>query len=357
MKCPACLNDSKLLHYCSYTPTTLDKLKLFDERRIICCPICNFGMIEKDVDVDVLHNYYSSEYAGKARKQVETLTKHRDLRTSAWTDLRSISQLALISQFIDIKSELTVLEIGPGIGNFLFTMMQAGFVGKHVAFEPQQQAHVFLKQLGSTVESSSFCMNTAKKWENSIDLVVMSHSLEHFNPGVISEIMETVRLILKKDGIFFCEVPNADLARYPNAGEMVVPHLSFFSKASLEHFTKNAKMAPLFINTCGDPQFGKETDKEIAELERMGCFIFDLDESTDILRNRHYHNFLQKERVRTKNKQRLLDFSISLIGLKNVLSVLNHLRIIRQTSLVLMLSTKYFSYGTDREFLRLIAKK
>ena len=94
-----------------------------------------------------------------------------------------MSQLALISQYLDVQSNVTVVEIGPGMGNFLFALRQMNFVGKHVAFEPRQQAHKFLEQLGRSVEGYNFDISGAKKLENSVDLVVMSHSLENFNPG------------------------------------------------------------------------------------------------------------------------------------------------------------------------------
>ena len=69
------------------------------------------------------------------------------------------------------------------MGDFLFTLKQMGFRGSHVAFEPQEQAHGFLDGLGSTVEKDTFNEISASKYAKSIDLVVMSHSLEHFNPG------------------------------------------------------------------------------------------------------------------------------------------------------------------------------
>lgn len=357
MKCPACLTDSDLVHQYKYTPTTMDKLKLFDERKIICCPNCNFGMIEKDVDEHVLQHYYSSDYSGKARKQAETKAKAIDLRTNHSVDLRSISQLALISQYLDVQSNVTVVEIGPGMGNFLFALRQMNFVGKHVAFEPQQQAHKFLEQLGSSVEGYNFDISGAKKLENSVDLVVMSHSLEHFNPGKVAGIMSAVSLMLKKGGIFFCEVPNANLTKYPNAGEMVVPHLSFFSLDSVRYFIKNSNLDLLFIDACGVSQFSKNTAEEIDKLKGMGHFVYDLDENTGILRNRSYHRFLERERLRLGKKQRLMNFISSVLGAKNLLSLLDWIRKIKQESLVSLVSSKYFSYGNDREYLRFIAKK
>ena len=93
MKCPACGFENENPNRYKYTPTTIDKLKLFDERDILCCKNCSFGMIEKDVDEEVLQRYYSSDYSGKARKQVETKT------TTINTDFLPKSLMAILRNF------------------------------------------------------------------------------------------------------------------------------------------------------------------------------------------------------------------------------------------------------------------
>lgn len=358
--CPAChtKSEKKFMTSFRYTPTTLDKLKVFDERIILCCPNCNFGMIESDVDEELLEKYYSSDYAGKARKHSETKTKISDLRSKYSFDLRSISQLSLINQYIDIKSNLTVLEIGPGKGDFLYSLKQMNFNGNHIAFEPQEQAHKHLEDLGSNIEACNFNIDRAKKYTNSIDLVVMSHALEHFNPEKISEIFESINLMLKDGGIFFCEIPHANLIDYPNSGEMVVPHLSFFSIDAVKNFVKNSNMNLKFIDTCGVSQFSKDESKRIKELEELGHFTYDIDpDNPAILRNRNYHNYLHQERIKLKKKHKMINIGYSILGRKIFLLLLDLMRRFRQPSLSNLLSAKHFSYGKDKEYLRFIAQK
>lgn len=359
-KCPACLTNTefKLMPSYKYTPTTIDKLKVFDERLILCCPNCNFGMIETDVDEAVLENYYSSDYSGKARKQAEIETKITDFRSKNSLDLRSLSQLLLIGQHVDIKSNLKVVEIGPGKGDLLFSLKQMDFCGEHIAFEPQEQAHSFLRELGSQIEDYNFNIEGAKKFHKSIDLVIMSHALEHFNPGKIPEILKAISSMLKKNGLFFCEIPHADLIKYPNSGEMVVPHLSFFSMNSVRHFIKNSEMNLKFLETYGISQFNKDEEKRIDELKKIGHFIFDEDsDNQDILRNRNYHIYLDREHAKQKKKQRLLNSAKAILGTKNLLFILDWIRKLRQPSLSSLISAKHFSYGKDREYIRFIAQK
>jgi SAM-dependent methyltransferase len=357
MKCLACFSENSDPKAFKYTPTTIDKLKIFDNRKILCCKNCGFGMIEKDVDEEMLKRYYSSDYSGKARKKIHTKAVTIDIRTSFSFDVRSLSQLNLIRQYIDFNSELTVLEIGSGTGDFLFSLRQMNFTGKYVAFEPQDQAHKCLEELGANIEKDIFDLKGAQKYKNSVDLVIMSHSLEHFNPGKISEITSAVHTMLRVGGIFFCEVPNADIVKYPNAGEKVVPHLSFFSEDSIKNFVQKADMDLLFINACGNNQFDKDEDLKIRELEKIGHFVFDLDEKNGILRNQSYHRYLESERKRLLKKNKLLNIAFKSIGKKTMMMMINLLRKYRQNSYNLFLGSSYFQYGHDREFLRVIAIK
>ncbi len=355
MKCPACGFDNKEPNKYQYTPTTIDKLKLFDENDILCCSKCSFGMIERDVSNDLLQSYYSSEYSGKAKKVAET--KAVDLKTEYSVDSRSISQLALIKNFVELSSNVTVVEIGPGKGDFLFSMRKIGFKGKLIAFEPQKQAHEFLENLNVTIEKDVFSLQKSNKYKNTVDLVVMSHSLEHFNPGQISEILNGINIMLRKGGAFFCEVPNANIVEYPNSGERVVPHLSFFSIDSLKNFLSKSGFNMTFINTCGDSQFDKDHKLEIELLKKNGNFIFDEDTENGIFRNIKYHDNLKKDSKAQRRKQKLIRIIINFLGKKQFLLLINKIRKYRQKSHYSLIASKEFTYGNDREFIRLIALK
>lgn len=355
MKCIACGVEDNQPKRFSYTPTTIDKLKIFDEREILYCGNCGFGMIEKDVNHSVLQTYYTSDYAGKAKKHVET--RATDNRTNHSFDVRSLSQLALIKQYVDIDSDFTIVEIGAGTGDFLFSLKQIKFGGRYIAFEPQLQSHECLKNLGGEVEKCVFDYHNAAKFADSADLVIMSHSLEHFNPGDVREIVNSVAMILKKGGTFFCEVPNANLGLYPNAGERVVPHLSFFSIDSLKYLLTSSNMDILFLNACGSEQLKKDTKRKIQELDKKGCFVFDMDHENNILRNRKYHQYMEAESVRRRNRQRILNTCSRIFGRKLTMFAINVVRRCKQKPHSSLIGDSHFSYGPSREFIRLIAKK
>jgi len=205
MKCPACDHIDEAPESFKYTPASIDKLPLFDEKEILCCGKCGFGMIEEDVDESVLQQYYSSDYSGKARKQAEV--KVVDVRTRYSYDKRAASQLALIKQYVELNPESTVVEIGAGTGGFLFSLRQMGYKGRYLAFEPQEQAHDNLIDLGGEVVREVFTLEQGEQHREMADLVVMSHSLEHFNPGGIEQILKGVHLMLRKGGASFVKFP------------------------------------------------------------------------------------------------------------------------------------------------------
>ena len=355
MKCPACSVENDQPKRFGYTPTTIDKLQLFDERSILYCESCGFGMIEKDVDPDVLQTYYSSDYSGKAKKQIDT--KVSDNRTKYSFDVRSLSQLALIRQYVDIHSRPTIVEIGAGTGDFLFSLRQAKFNGRYIAFEPQEQSFQCLQGLGGEVERQVFTYQGAIKYKDSVDLVVMSHSLEHFNPGEIGGILNAIQTMLRKDGIFFCEVPNANLDLYPNAGERVVPHLSFFSIDSLRNFLDGSGMKVVFLNACGNEQLKKDTNQKIQDLDKKGYFIFDLDHENNILRNRRYHQDMELKRRQLRKRQFFLNVCFKILGKKVTRSLMDFIKRCRQNPYSSLIGDNHFSYSSSREFIRLVARK
>jgi len=355
MKCLACRRIDKNPQVFCYTPTTIDKLEIFDKQKILYCNNCGFGKIEQDVDEKILHKYYFSDYSGKAKKRVETSAT--DNRTSHSYDLRSISQIALIKQFIDIEDNLSILEIGAGEGNFLFSLKQMKFGGKYIAFEPQEQSHLCLNSLGGEVEKNIFNFKSASKYTNQIDLVVMSHSLEHFNPGDIEEILRSVENVLKKGGVFFCEVPNANIGLFPNAGERVVPHLTFFSINSLKCFIERTKLKLLFLNACGKKQINKNQEKRIKELEENGFFEFEMDTENKILRNKKYHQHLKKDFLKKRKKQIILNILFKIFSQRVIFYLINFLRKLGQKPYSSLISDCHFTYHEDREYIRLVAKK
>lgn len=94
-----------------------------------------------------------------------------------------------------------VLEIGSSTGTFLNIFRKEGW--EVLGVEPSSSA-LFAKSRGINVLNSSF--EKADLKSNYFDLVVLNHTLEHFeNPRVI---LSKVNKVLKRGGLVFIDVPN-----------------------------------------------------------------------------------------------------------------------------------------------------
>lgn len=144
-------------------------------------------------------------------------------------------KLYLINKFFDFKNGSKVLEIGSGVGHFFRTINYMNLETINFTLEPQQDSHPSLKKINVNRLGIDLFDNLTEDLQGSFDLVTMSHVLEHFNAIDISEVLVIIHSILRKNGVFFCEVPNADLDKYPDAGDLVRPHLAFFSAKSISN--------------------------------------------------------------------------------------------------------------------------
>lgn len=355
MFCIGC-NKNKVDEELSFSPTSTHKLKIFDEMKILCCSDCGLGVVSEDVDEGDLSEYYSSTYGGLAKKYA--LTDIDSPLKSHVIDYRSISQITLIKNYMDLDKSKTVLEIGSGKGDFYAALRDLSLNCKYVTYEPQREAKEKLTHMGIEVINKSFEPNDAANNDSIYDLIVMSHCLEHFHPSKVNGTIESIYKMLKPGGYFFCEVPNADLLKFPNAGERVVPHLTFFSILSLKKILKRNNFDISFIETCGNLQRDKDAGSIIEEYERIGMFRFKEDQrNSKILRNIYFDDFLEREARKKYKKNNILKFLFKILGKKISIKLFKILGKIRKPSIEKVLSTEYFSYKEDAEFIRLLAKK
>lgn len=356
MFCIGCNQNYKVDEGLSFFPTSTHKLKIFDEMKILCCSECGLGVVSEDVDENDLSEYYRASYGGLAKKYA--LTDIDSPLKSQVIDYRSISQITLIKTYMDLDESKTVLEIGSGKGDFYAALKDLSLNCKYVTYEPQKEAKEKLNHMGIEVINKSFEPNDAAKNDSKYDLIVMSHCLEHFHPAKVIGTIESIYKMLKPGGYFFCEVPNAELLKYPNAGERVVPHLTFFSILSLKKILIRNNFDLNFIKTCGNLQRDKDAGSIIEEYEKKGMFRFKEDQhNSKILRNIYFDDFLESEAKKKYRKNNIIRFILRLLGEKLSIKLFKVLGKIRKPSIEKVLSTEYFNYKEDAEFIRLLAKK
>ena len=87
----------------------------------------------------------------------------------------------------------------------------------------------------------------------SMDLILVSHVLEHIQGTEIDTFLSNLKNILDDDRIAVLEVPNNDFRDHDIRSSLSqdVPHTSFFSTQSLIKLCKKVGLEILFINTVG----------------------------------------------------------------------------------------------------------
>jgi len=149
----------------------------------------------------------------------------------------------LNSRQIEVSS---VLELGPGSGFFAKSWLAHYPDTTYLAKETDSSCHAELKQIGvQLVNESLIAANSL-----SVDLVVMSHVLEHVTAP--KKFIKDATRNLRNGGILFIEVPCLDY-QHKSTDE---PHLLFFEKKSMQHLLLAAGFENIELG-----YFGQEIDK------------------------------------------------------------------------------------------------
>jgi len=325
----------------------------FDELNIITCSECCFSFTDCPVEEEVLGYYYRDHYTGRSVKSSSWDSHH--IRSKYQYSSRSIAQLSLISQFFSWEGE-TVLEIGASNANLLIDIKNRGHDFNAHIIEPQIINADYYNNNNITVldvDILSYIDESALK--EKYDLVIMSHSLEHFNSDKINVIFENVYKLLNDGGIFFVEVPNADLCKYSSDVEKMAPHLSFFSEESVRLFMYKYSFETIYSGSFGKSQFDNMKIADEANLGRKPS-EYELDSTGQIKLNKQTldHNRAKSGRSSVINKLSSLLHALRMIG---VVRLLKLIVTIRNKNFMDFSLREFQSNTPDGEFLRVLGKK
>jgi SAM-dependent methyltransferase len=138
-----------------------------------------------------------------------------------------------------------VLEVGPGHGYFYEHLRDLIPNCRYTALESDSRCHDRLRELGALVYE-----DFSQLQENSYDLLVMSHVLEH--SAKPDEFLRSAVSFLKPGGVVFIEVPCRDY-EFKDEDE---PHLLFFDKQPM-----NSLLERLTIDNIRLSYHGQEISK------------------------------------------------------------------------------------------------
>ncbi len=134
------------------------------------------------------------------------------------------------------KSDRSILDIGCGTGDFLFTCKENNWKIKGI--EPSNKARNFaIKKLNSDLSVVNQIDDLLNNSKNTYDIITMWHVLEHVLN--LEEYIEQIKTLLKPNGTLIVAVPNYksyDAIYYQNfwAAFDVPRHLWHFSKKAMQ---------------------------------------------------------------------------------------------------------------------------
>lgn len=145
-----------------------------------------------------------------------------------------------------------ICEIGCGHAEKLLAFKANGH--KVIGVDPDQKAAIIAKKNGIEV-----LIGTAENLpehfdDNSIDMIIMSHSLEHCINPILA--IKNVGKALRPGGVFVCEVPNAESTHFiwnNICSEMfdAPRHLHFFNPESLRKSIELSELKVETLEYCG----------------------------------------------------------------------------------------------------------
>jgi hypothetical protein len=223
---------------------------IFINIKIETCTNCGIGIALPAPSQSKLVEFYANDYRRKGSPFYFDF--NRRLKPFS-RNSRSIAQLLLGLNFVELLKDDIFVDIGPGQGTS-FRELQ-GIVRENqilcYAIELSKNADDYYKRLYGVRTYSDFKI-FLKEVKRKPKLILSSHSLEHFNFEDAIELLNYLSSSISHDSYCVFEVPHVDLRVHENLRGSDDPHLLFFSKQSLKKMFQSCNFDVLFIETCGE---------------------------------------------------------------------------------------------------------
>ena len=192
-KCPVCEHKEFTNELISE-----DYLVSRESFAIVKCNNCDFKFTNPRPSADVLDNYYQSEnYISHSGK----ITNPVNLGYKIVRKFTLRKKLNLINSLY--KKKGTVLDVGCGTGEFIYTCQKNGWIVEGV--EPNDYARQKANELvNSNLYADFFHVNNKSEY----DIITLWHVLEHIPD--LNKSLEKLKSMLAKKGRMIVAVPNCD---------------------------------------------------------------------------------------------------------------------------------------------------
>jgi len=230
--CPVCLaRETAVVRPYRSGPT--QSQGPFSGLSIRSCEQCRAAFASPLPQESELAAFYAERYRAERGRRAG------DSRPNAWDggSVRARAQVEFVLE--PLRSVGSWLDIGAGYG-LLLDEARRRHVSRTGAIEPDLYCGRQIQESGHHLYVS------LSEVRSSWDVVSCSHVLEHLrNPR---EFLRTVRGLVSEQGCVFCEVPN-ETHLSESTGDL--PHLLFFTQASLIRLFEESGMTIVAVSSCG----------------------------------------------------------------------------------------------------------
>ena len=215
------------------------------------CKICKHIFAKHYFDIKKL---YSKQYLDLTYKNESGLNKRFKYIVNLSSKLSDNKKRAeRINNLFLKKKKLTLLDVGSGLGVFLYEMRKKGWKVNGIEMDKRYSDYCKKKHNLNVFKKNLSQLKTKKKF----DLISFNKILEHVSQP--HKLLKMAKKFLKKDGIIYVEVPDVRAKIGGKLrGEFCIDHLHVFSNQSLENLVKKSSLATIKIKRIHEPS-GKYT--------------------------------------------------------------------------------------------------
>lgn len=191
-----------------------------------CCEECGLTFLNPKMSQEKLFEYYSKQ----------SRIPRSEVITGSPFDEQMQLQVDYIKQFVKLKDNLKVLEIGCAEGFFLKKLQEA-FTQQNVFLYGVELSKKYLEQAKKNLKDAVIFDTPLEETdfkELKFDLIVLRHVFEHLSEP--AGVLASLRNLLEKDGVLYIEVPDSQNIVVQLSSFYHHEHLLYFTPAILENY-------------------------------------------------------------------------------------------------------------------------
>lgn len=253
MQCDCKKNSLKKLFSYSSRPKKEKKFKIKKKykREYYECKNCKHIFSKLYFDLKDIYNDQYFDYTYTNLKKLQY--RFNSVKNLSYAKSDNKNRVKRVNSYFDNKNKLSVLDVGSGMGIFLYEMKKRNWKCLGVDLDSRYKKFckdfLNIKILNQKLQN----LNIKKKF----NLITFNKVLEHLTNPI--SLLKVSKKFLKEDGIVYLEVPDSkvkNLGKFRD--EFCVDHLHIFSIQSVSNMAEKSGFSVNLIKRIIDPS-GKYT--------------------------------------------------------------------------------------------------